>query len=357
MVTIREIAEAVGVSRGTVDRVLHRRGHVDAKIEEKVWEVAKQQGYVPNRAGRALAVRKIGKKIGVILIAENNPFFLPLLEGMKEGQQEYEDYAISLDIRYIQKHSVEDQIQLIDTLISEKIDALILIPINEPAVSRKLSDLRKMDIPVITLNSDINDSNRVCFVGSDYTQSGRVAGHLMNMVAPDEKEVCIVIGSHNAICHKERLRGFEELYGNKDLLPKFTVIECEDDDETAFNAIEQLLKNQPEINAFYFAAGGVKGGLEALKRAQLSKSPIIIAMDETDAVLNAIKEDFVIATISQEPHRQGYEAVRVVCNTILSRDLSPIPDIIMNSNIIMKYNLPNQSITNTQEVRHEKNDA
>ena len=53
--TIKQIAAAAGVSRGTVDRVLHNRSGVKPEIAVHVRQIAKDLGYEPNRAGRILA--------------------------------------------------------------------------------------------------------------------------------------------------------------------------------------------------------------------------------------------------------------------------------------------------------------
>ncbi|MDD4076288.1 MAG: helix-turn-helix domain-containing protein, partial [Eubacteriales bacterium] len=54
-ITIKQIAVKAGVSRGTVDRVLHNRGGVKPDIAEHVRMIAQELGYKPNRAARLLA--------------------------------------------------------------------------------------------------------------------------------------------------------------------------------------------------------------------------------------------------------------------------------------------------------------
>ena len=53
-VTLQQIAEAAGVSRGTVDRALNDRGRIKPEVAEKIKKIAEEMGYRPNRAGRAL---------------------------------------------------------------------------------------------------------------------------------------------------------------------------------------------------------------------------------------------------------------------------------------------------------------
>ena len=66
-VTIKQIAEMCGVSRGTVDRVLNNRGRVSEETARKVTEAVEALGYKPNAFGKALAMQKKKIRIGVIL--------------------------------------------------------------------------------------------------------------------------------------------------------------------------------------------------------------------------------------------------------------------------------------------------
>ena len=75
MATIKEIAEKAGVSRGTVDRVIHKRGRVDKEVEERVNRIIDSLSDRPNRAGQTLAASKKSHKTGVIMPSLSNPFF------------------------------------------------------------------------------------------------------------------------------------------------------------------------------------------------------------------------------------------------------------------------------------------
>ena len=57
-VTINDVAKAAGVSKGTVDRVLHNRGEVSAKSKETVLRVIEELGFRPNLYASLLASPK-----------------------------------------------------------------------------------------------------------------------------------------------------------------------------------------------------------------------------------------------------------------------------------------------------------
>ena len=57
-ITIKDIAQLAGVSKGTVDRVIHNRGEVSEASRQKVLEVAQRIGYKPNIYASLLASQK-----------------------------------------------------------------------------------------------------------------------------------------------------------------------------------------------------------------------------------------------------------------------------------------------------------
>ena len=64
-----------GVSRGTVDRVINRRGHVDPAVEAKIRQIAEELGYERNRAGSMLGARQRTWQLGVIVQSAETPLY------------------------------------------------------------------------------------------------------------------------------------------------------------------------------------------------------------------------------------------------------------------------------------------
>ena len=68
------IAEIAGVSRGTVDRALHGRGEINDATRQRVLEIARQIGYRPNPAARALSVHRQPLRSGYVFLARSISF-------------------------------------------------------------------------------------------------------------------------------------------------------------------------------------------------------------------------------------------------------------------------------------------
>ena len=101
-VTLQQIAEAAGVSRGTVDRALNNRGRIRPEVEERIKRIAREMGYQPSRAGRALAMAKRKIRIGVILQYMETPFMQQVLKGVLEAKEEVESFGGTVKIYEIE---------------------------------------------------------------------------------------------------------------------------------------------------------------------------------------------------------------------------------------------------------------
>lgn len=104
-VTVKTLAQAAGVSRGTVDRVLHNRGSVKKELELKIRTLAKELGYVPNRGGRAVASIKDRYKIGIMLPSIGNAFFEGVIEGIDKAIEEYKELGVEVIVKKVQGYN------------------------------------------------------------------------------------------------------------------------------------------------------------------------------------------------------------------------------------------------------------
>ena len=85
MTTIETIAKHAGVSRGTVDRVLHNRGRVKAETMERVQAAMEELHYQPSALGRAFYMSRQNNKIGVLVALREPDFQRQVMEGVEDG--------------------------------------------------------------------------------------------------------------------------------------------------------------------------------------------------------------------------------------------------------------------------------
>lgn len=305
MATIKEIAALAGVSRGTVDRVLNHRGSVNPATAEKIEKIARELDYKPNVAGLVLAAQKKRLKLGVILFSPENPFYLDVLEGVNEKAEELAGYNCTVLIKQI-SYSVEAQLKAIDELVAEEVNGITLAPYNDERIRRRINALYDRGIPVVTLNTDIENSKRIAYVGSNYNKSGATAAGLLHLMTHGQVNVGIITGSSNILCHTERIAGFTEtLKPYRDLIHITDIIEVHDDEIESYEKTTKLLTEHPEINALYFAAGGVYGGCRSVTALGLQDKIRIVAYDMVPTTKELMRKGAIAAVICQQPKVQG----------------------------------------------------
>ena len=91
MVSIKDIAQACGVSTATVSKALNNREDVNPQTRERVQETARQLGYLPNAMARALKTNKT-YNIGVLMVDKadsglTHHYFASILDSFKVAME------------------------------------------------------------------------------------------------------------------------------------------------------------------------------------------------------------------------------------------------------------------------------
>ena len=94
MASIKEVAEAAGVSTATVSRVFSNKPHVRAVVRERVMAAVDQLAYRPNRTARTLRSQK-SNTIGLIVSDIRNPFFTAISRSVEDTAYEH-GYSVLL---------------------------------------------------------------------------------------------------------------------------------------------------------------------------------------------------------------------------------------------------------------------
>ncbi len=316
--TIREIALRCGVSRGTVDRVINGRGKVHPDTEALVLSMLSEAGYTKNIAGRALTVRKSAPVIGIVLSSEGNPFFDDVIAGIRRAESELADYGVSIALHTMRGYHAEEQLALIDAL-GTSISALVLHAINDPRIARKINALAEQGIPTVTVNTDLDNSQRRCYVGSDYLRGGHTAAGVVRLVTEGKARLGILTGVDNVLGHRQRLAGFEALL--RERCPGITVaarVSAQDDIEHANRVTRDMLAADPAIDALMVIAAGLRGVCQAVMELGRERGMRIFAFDNTPGTKEMMDAGLVKAVVCQQPFAQGRRAVRAAFDIILS---------------------------------------
>ncbi|MBQ0070991.1 MAG: LacI family DNA-binding transcriptional regulator [Spirochaetales bacterium] len=336
--TIAEIASLAGVSRGTVDRVVNNRGSVCPEKRQIILDFIEENGFVPNKAGKTLAVRKKNLKLGFILFnSTNNPFFLDLEEGIESFVRDYSAYGVEVYREYTSISDSQSQLEAIKRLKEKGISGLAITPIEESTIKEELLSLKNDGIPVVTVNSDLPDSGRLLYVGSDYRKAGETAAGILGLLTGGQGHVGIVIGSRSVLCHTEREKGFRSILERS--YPALCVTETvlnKDDDVLSEEVTAHLLEN-PELDALYLASGGTVGAVSAIRKS--GRKVTVVSHDINASSSVFIKEGLIKPSIFQDPFLQGRRPLKVLFEKLAYNQDPQEPCCYTKSEIIIRENL------------------
>ncbi len=204
-VTVKDIAEAAGVSITTVSLVLSgRKSRISAKTRERVKQIAKELDYQPNHLARSLVTRK-SQTIGLIIPDISNLFFSELAKGI-EMEAQKKKYNI------IFSNSNEDgnaDIKNFRLLLNKSVDGLIIVPsINEGElnlISEFKHILSSHKLPLVIVDRML-PGVECDFVTLDNREGGFIATkHLLEL---GHRKIGCITGPKDLVSSKARYRGY-----------------------------------------------------------------------------------------------------------------------------------------------------
>lgn len=320
--TIRAIAEAAGVSRGTVDRALNARGDVNPAVADRIRAIAARLGYVPNKAAKALRFNHRPRTIAVLMPQTGSGFFDQVAAGVARTESELAGMGIhTREIRF-DPRSHEALVDAIRGLVSPAAaDAAVITGPDTPAVRRAVAELIDAGVPVVTYNSDIDAPGRLAFVGQDLRRSGLVAAELMAKITPRPGRVVAVTGNLSFQAHRDRILGFEE--GTRRWAPHLGVDVREGLDAYATTReVVDAAFAEGDVVGLYMATGSIDAALDVV-RARAAAGPgdrrvRVITNDALPVVVAGIEAGEIDFSILQDPAHQGSEPVRMLAEFLLS---------------------------------------
>ncbi len=207
MVTIKEIAQAAGVSLATVSRVLTNSRPVNPEIRERVTEVANSLGYVPNTAARALVKRRTDA-IGIVVNNLHDPFFHDLLRGFEEGASET-DYTVVYCSAM--GHEMERKQKYVRYLSNGVVDGIVLYG-SYDTDEVLVRELHSMGFPFFLIESCVDGLETNGFL---IDNEGGVYNAVRYLRKLGHRRIAYIAGSSEKRVCRDRLAGYYK--GMKDL--------------------------------------------------------------------------------------------------------------------------------------------
>jgi LacI family transcriptional regulator len=335
---IKDIARALDISIGTVDRALHARPGVNPTTRDRVLRMADKLGYRPNIAARALKLNR-RLQIAVQLPKEIASFFDPLREGIRAGATDSFGTGLEMFFADYPRFGSGDA-KLLESVLAKKYDGVICSPSDASKAGPLIDELHRRGTAVVCVGSDAHRSERLASVAIDGYVSGALAAELLIQVLPTPCAVATITGALRTFDHAEKLRGFAAslalLAPHLSLLP---VMESHDSPKEAYAQASELLERHPEMRGLYISTANSLPVLRAVQEKKRKGSLRIVTTDVFSELAPMIEAGEVMATLYQRPFTQGRMAIQSLLRFLIEGK-RPNPTTRLAPHIVLRSNLP-----------------
>ncbi len=330
MVTIKDIAQATGVSFTTVSNVINGKHHrVSAETIARINDAIKELGYVPNMSARSL-VSSSSKVIGFInhVVTKDDSNFMEdpfhsIFIGVLERVLRENGY-------YLMLRTVATAGELMAFLQNWNVDGLFFTGIFKDSFFDSFSAL---NIPVILVDSYIADT-RICNIGlEDFTGSYLAASHLIENNHQKIAFVCPPLREGGVI--HARFRGYRKALEDHGIpFDPALVLDGEMDLESCRLLCDRLLAI-PGLTGLAVAADIMAANLITCLREKGSLVPQDISVVGFDDISLSQVITPPLTTIHQDMNRKGALAVEMMIR-LLEGDRLPETHISLPVHLVRR---------------------
>lgn len=342
-IRIKDIAEETGVSIGTVDRVIHNRGHVASDVRQRVLQAMEKLGYEPNILARMLANNRVFRIAALLPDYRQDPYWVQPKEGVEKAALAVQHYGVRVEYHFFQLFDAADFQQKSREALDSKPDALLVAPLFRTEGEALLREAAALGLGVVTINTNLDDAECLCYIGQESYQSGVLAGRLLNFGLNDGDHV-MILNLDKAVTNARHLldkeRGFRDFFKSvedKKVTVHSEVFEEFDDLPCLRAWMQSQIEQMPKLSGIFVTNSRAYKLAEALTPDALRRIKIV-GFDLVEANLKYLADNKIRFLINQNAWHQGYLGIITLVNKIIlkkevgQRQYLPL-DIVVRENV------------------------
>lgn len=339
-ITINDVARAAGVSKGTVDRVLHNRGEVSEKSRARVLEVIEELGFRPNVYASMLATRKDYRIVCLIPEFQPGEFWELTERGIAAGTEMALKYGVTVGTVRYDQYDMESFQKACAGILESGPTGVVLAPMFRSETLKFVKELSSKGIHYVYIDSKLEEDGYLAYFGMPMYQSGYLCADILTLGAP--------VSSVNVIRIARDKKGLSDptltrRTGFVDYISEHFP-DCEirnvfldpKDRDMRFEVLDRMFDEMPSEHLVMFNSR-IHLVAEYLKERNI-RGCRVIGFDVLEKNLSALRDGYVQALIAQHSDQQATAAIDAIIETaVLHRPLSK-RDNFTQMDILNRYN-------------------
>ncbi|MGI6161494.1 MAG: sugar ABC transporter substrate-binding protein [Christensenellales bacterium] len=280
-------------------------------------------------AGAATEEPEKTYKMALVVKNLTNPYFVTLADG---AQKAADELGIELDIQATNADTeIDAQIQILDTLITQNLDAILVIPLNNTAVVPWVKRANEANIPVINVDTAIDEkameeqgASIVSKLTTDNMAAGEEGARAIIKALDGKGKVAMIEGTAGATTAEDRKTGFYNVMDSAEGEGIEVVISQDGkyNRNEGYTIMTSILAAHPDIDAVFAANDEMAlGAIAAIKDADLTGEIHVVGVNFAEEMQTAMKEGSALGSVNQDPAWLGYKGVYVALDHLEGKDV------------------------------------
>lgn len=265
-------------------------------------------------------------RIGVIPKGATHEFWKSIHAGAVKAQRELKQQGTDVEIIWkgpFKEDDREQQIQVVETFISQGVNGIVLAPLDNQALTRPAEEAVKAGIPVVIIDSDLKSDKHTSFVATDNNKGGVLAAERLAELLGGKGKIILMRYQEGSASTMNREAGFVDTVKQK--FPGLAFLSSDQyagpTRESAFKTAQNLLNQFGSQLDGFFAPNetSTAGMLLAIKDAKLAGKVKCVGFDASDQSLEALKDGALQGLVLQDPLNMGYLGTKTLVAHLLGK--------------------------------------
>jgi len=261
-------------------------------------------------------------KIALIMKDMGNEFFQGMAAGAKTHQLQHRaDYQLNVS-GITDETDRSGQIALIKTATSERVDAIVIAPVDSEALMPYLQTAIQSGIVVINIDNKLDDRLLIAaelnipFLGPSNKAGAKLAGDFLAKQLKSGDQVAIIEGISSATNAKSRTQGFTQAMEQAGI-QVVAVRSGQWKTEDAATVAHALLKEHPQLKALLCGNDNMAiGAIQTVSKEGLEGRVLIIGYDNIPAIKPLLQSGQLLATVDQFGEQQAVFAIELALQAL-----------------------------------------
>jgi LacI family transcriptional regulator len=316
--TVHEIAALAGVSIGTVDRVLHKRGRVSAATRVRVEAIIERYQFTPNPIARRLKRNRSYRFCALLPRRDQDAgYWGQIIAGIEQAAGEIKPLGVETEIIEFDRYDPAAFERTSGALIG-KPEGLLFAPIMPKYTRPFVERICEEKIPLVFVDTDMPGIVPLCVIGQDSFSGGYLAGRLFHLFAGSVSLPVAVLDAHGDDYHITRRRDGFLSYAKENGIS--VIVQEYSDYHGSDISVEQItlfLRKHKQLSGLFITNCMAHRVAEALKRRK-QKGPFpLVGYDLIPSNRLLLLQGCINAIISQRPEEQGREAILALFRSVV----------------------------------------